>query len=212
VPGRQEDNDNKLAFMASTLDTYIIRLADTYLTHADASLGNAAELTGGRGLESLNALRERAQVSPKNKITFEDIMKERRIEFGMECQTWYEIITWYRWKPEYMLDYLNNKQRRIQLNNWGVRKQANGKIDWWPADGPRDPNIPDISDSPDDNKQNKIWNTIPEDYSHTVYKNFPKIDANNMFIPYPENDRLQNPNLSRDKGTEPYDFNKYSSK
>ena len=203
VPGRQEDNDGKLYTMSSTLDTYIIRLADVYLMHAEASLGNADELTGGRGLETFNALRNRAQVSPKDKITFEDIIKERRIEFCMECQTWFEMITWYRWKPDYMLDYLNNKLRRVQINSGGIRKQASGKIDWWPADGPRDP------DNPDDNT-NKIWNSL-EGYSHTIYDNFPLITANNLFIPYPENDRLQNPNLSRDKETEPYDFNKYGS-
>jgi hypothetical protein len=179
--------------------------------HAEASLGNAAELTGGRGLEAFNALRARAQVSPKDRVTFEDILKERRIEFGMECQTWYEMITWYRWKPDYMLDYLNHKLRRVQINNWGIRKQASGKIDWWPADGPRDPDIPNVPNSPDDNMQNKIWNTIPDDYTHTVYDNFPNLTENNLFIPYPENDRLQNKYLSRDEDTEPYDFDKYAS-
>ena len=203
VPGRQEDNDGKLAFMASTLHTYIIRLADVYLMHAEACLGNSEELTGGRGLESFNALRNRAQVIPKDKITFEDVLKERRIEFCMEMQTWYELITWYRWKPAYMLDYLNNNQRRVQLDNGGIRKQASGRIDWWPVNGPRDP------DNTDDNT-NKIWNTIPDDYSHPVYNNFPVLGENNMFIPYPENDQLQNPYLSREADTEPYDFNKYA--
>ena len=203
VPGRQEDNDGKLAAMASTLHDPIIRLADVYLMHAEASLGNSNELTGGRGLENFNALRNRAQVSPKDKITFEDILKERRIEFCMECQTWYEMITWYRWKPDYMLDYLNNKLRRVQIDNGGIRKQANGKIDWWPSNGPRDPNN-------SDSETNKIWNSL-DGYSHNVYDNFPKLTENNLFIPYPENDRLQNPYLSRDAEKESYDFGKYGS-
>jgi len=217
VPGRQEDNDGKLDFMSSTLDTYIIRLADVYLMHAEASLGNAAELTGGRGIETFNALRDRALVSPKEKITFEDILKERRIEFGMECQTWFEMITWYRWKPDYMLDYFNNTLRRVQINDGGIRKQANGKIDWWPADGPTDENQPIYNDRGEITGYEKIWNSLEGNgiekngYSHTVYDNFPVLTENNLFIPYPENDRLQNPYLSRDEATEPYDFNKYGS-
>lgn len=44
--------------MNSPLNTYILRLADVYLTYAEACLGNSEELTGGPGLEALNQVRE----------------------------------------------------------------------------------------------------------------------------------------------------------
>lgn len=60
VVGTKDDNDGHLAAMASPLNTYILRLADVYLTHAEACLGNKPELTGGRGLQSFNEIRRRA--------------------------------------------------------------------------------------------------------------------------------------------------------
>lgn len=48
VPGGpDDDNDGYIQSMNSPLNTYILRLADVYLTYAEACLGNNEELTGG---------------------------------------------------------------------------------------------------------------------------------------------------------------------
>jgi len=44
--------------------------------------------------------------------TFSDLIRERRIEFCMEYQNWYDMVTWYRWKPNEMLTYFNYQQYR----------------------------------------------------------------------------------------------------
>ena len=82
--------------MNSPLNTYILRLADVYLTYAEACLGNDASLNSGDGLEYFNKVRDRAKVARKASITLDDIIKERRCEFGMEYVNWYEFTTWYK--------------------------------------------------------------------------------------------------------------------
>ncbi len=48
VPGGpDDDNDGYIESMNSPLNTYILRLADVYLTYAEACLGNSEELAGG---------------------------------------------------------------------------------------------------------------------------------------------------------------------
>jgi len=111
VGGPDDDNDGKVQSMNSPLNTYILRLADVYLTYAEASLGNNATLSGGPGLEYFNKVRDRAKVERKTSITFDDIIKERRIEFAMEYTNWYDMVSWYCYQPDKMLTYFNNQQR-----------------------------------------------------------------------------------------------------
>lgn len=61
-----DDNDGYIQSMNSPLNTYILRLADVYLTYAEACLGNSEELTGGPGLEALNQVRDRARIPARN--------------------------------------------------------------------------------------------------------------------------------------------------
>ncbi len=114
IGGPDDDNDGKVAVMNSPLNTYIIRLADVYLTYAEACLGNSSSLSSGPGLDYFNRVRERAGLETKTSITFEDIIRERRCEFAMEYTNWYDMVTWYKWKPEYMLEYLNSQDRPIR--------------------------------------------------------------------------------------------------
>ena len=192
VVGSQEDNDNLLAQQNSPLHTYILRYADVLLTHAEAGLGNQAELTGGRGLDSYNMIRSRANVSLKNKITFEDIIKERRVEFCMEYQTWFDMMAWYRWKPDYMLDYFSKQYRGYEIRNGGIRVNPNGTISWFVYN-----NV--------DAAGNKKWDTLDGNNNSSYVPVV--ISADNIWIPYPERDRLQNHFLS--EPPQPYDFSQY---
>lgn len=123
IGGPNDDNDGLVAVMCSPLNTYIIRLADAYLTLAEACLGNNEYLSDGPGLEYFNKVRARAGLQPKKRINFEDIMRERRCEFGMEYVNWYDMTTWFRWKPDYMLDFFQNQHRGIRAN---VVRDKNG--------------------------------------------------------------------------------------
>ena len=66
VPGGpDDDNDGYIRSMNSPLNTYILRLADVYLTYAEACAGNSEEPAGGPGLEALNQVRDRARIPPQ---------------------------------------------------------------------------------------------------------------------------------------------------
>ena len=50
-------------------------------------------------------------VYKRQRVTFEDIIRERRVEFSMEYCNWYDMVSWYHWKPDYMLNYFQNQHR-----------------------------------------------------------------------------------------------------
>lgn len=202
VVGCKEDNDNKLASMASPLNTYILRLADVYLTHAEACLGNNSELTGGRGLDSFNAVRRRAGVATFPGVTFEQIMRERRVEFCMEYCNWFDMVSWYRWKPQEMLRYFNDTQHRgYEIQNNGVERinlpDGRFKLNYW---------LTNYKDSAGE----EVWRLNPDGTDNpawdiTAFRAHDIILTDvNIFMPYPEADVLQNPFLS--KNPQPYDF------
>lgn len=128
VVGTTSDCDGHLKAQASPLNTYIMRYADVFLIKAEALLGNQASTNDPEALAAFNALRLRAKLPARTKaITFEDIIRERRIEFCMEFCNWYDMVTWYRWRPQYMLDFFNNKQHRGLIINDGdiIRQKDN---------------------------------------------------------------------------------------
>ena len=117
---------NPIESMSSPLNTYLIRLADVYLTYAEACLGNSENLTSGDGLEYFNKVRDRAKIARKTSISFDDIIRERRCEFGMEYVNWYEFTTWYKWKPRKMLHYMNSQDRGSRCDE--ITKAADGTL------------------------------------------------------------------------------------
>ena len=120
-----DDNDNLIQTMNSPLNTYIIRLADVYLTYAEACLGNAESLSDGEGLEYYNKVRDRAGIARKTSITLDDLIRERRCEFGGEWCVWYDMVSWYMWKPAKMLSYFQNQDRGAYCEE--VSKSADGQ-------------------------------------------------------------------------------------
>jgi starch-binding outer membrane protein, SusD/RagB family len=192
VVGCKEDNDNLIAIMNSPLNTYIIRLADVFLIHAEASLGNNESLSGGRGLESFNLVRDRAGINRKSTITFEDIIRERRVEFCMEYQNWFDMVSWYRWKPDYMLDYFNNKQHRgYEIANEGIKLLRDGTISW---------HVKNFQIDGED-----VWDSLEGYAEANPDHQYVTISADNIFLPYPEADKLQNHYLTEEP--QPYNFN-----
>ena len=125
VVGNKADAGGHLHQQASPLNTYLMRLADIYLIKAEAILGNQAQCADAEGLAALNTVRARAKVKTIQELrgrsyyTFSDLIRERRIEFCMEYQNWYDMVTWYRWKPNEMLTYFNYQQYRGYFINDG---------------------------------------------------------------------------------------------
>ncbi|MCD8281977.1 MAG: RagB/SusD family nutrient uptake outer membrane protein [Prevotella sp.] len=213
-----------LAQMASPLNTYIQRLADVYLIKAEAILGNNEVTSDGEALAAFNAVRNRAEVQPYTQITLEDIIRERRIEFCMEYFNWWDMVTWYRWKPQTMLNFFNYKQHRawemregdVLLNSDGTlsyRAVFPGNNAWYLFDengyvlwndclraGENDNTVMMTKDDGYDYEtlRDQLLNEKGSDYQPIV------LSEANVFMPYPESDVIQNHYFNEDP--QPYDF------
>lgn len=182
VGGPNDGNDGNVQSMNSPLNTYMLCLADVYLTYAEACLGNNATLSDGRGLYFYNRVRERAKINKKSSITLDDIIRERRIEFCMEYTNWYDMVTWYRYLPVKMLTYFNSQQRGYRAD--AIIKDKDGNLHFGRYDGSTF-------------LEGEEYYTAPE---FTI-----NITANNILLPYPESDVIQNPLLN--EPPVPYTFN-----
>lgn len=210
VVGTKADCGGHLAQMASPLNTYIMRYADVYLILAEACLGNDEICEGGEGVWALNEVRGRANLPEIKSFDLERLIRERRVEFCMDFSNWYDMVTWYRWKPQYMLNYFNNKQHRAyMLTDGDILKNDNGTFSyctypqrqsspWYTAQWVNDTEYRWWNDG---------WRTSGGDPA-TTYFEHPTLDEMsracdgfnpvvlseaNIFMPYPEADVLRNP-------------------
>ena len=185
VGGPDDDNDGYVDMMCSPLNTYIIRLADVYLIYTEACLGNNTTLSGD-DLKYFNAVRRRAGIEEANSITFEDIVRERRVEFGVEFMNWYSMVEWFKWKPNYMVNYMNNQYRGCTFNE--LRVGDDDELSFY------------------HNPENDWETVISTEFGDIVAPDAtPVINKDNVMLPYPEADVIQNPYLKKEP--EHYNFN-----
>lgn len=227
VVGTKADCNGHLAMMASPLNTYIMRLADVYLIKAEAVLGNDETTSDAEGLNAINTIRRRAKVDEDKMYTsygLEELIKERRKEFCMEFQNWYDMVTWYRWKPQYMLNYFNNKQHRAFMINAGdvlynkdrtisYRTFPNRQSSpWYFYDDTIDPRGCYWNDCMREGDTEKIIKTKKQGYEYDVdalsraQDGYDPVTLNeeNIFMPYPEADVIRNPYFKQ--APQDYDF------
>jgi len=114
IVGSADDTGGKVSTgQATAINQYMIRLADVYLTYAEAALGAAASTSDGKALQYFNAVRQRAGLPAKTAIGFLDILKERRVEFGMESMFWFDIKRFFYRDANGAVAYLNAQDREI---------------------------------------------------------------------------------------------------
>jgi len=88
--------------MHTPLSTHILRLSDVYLVYAEAVLGNNATTTDASALAAFNAVRARALKGnhvDETSLDFDMIDHERRIEFAMEGDRWYDLVRLHYYNP-----------------------------------------------------------------------------------------------------------------
>jgi hypothetical protein len=95
-------------------NTYMLRLAEMYLIYAEAVLGNNTETNDPTAISYYNEVHKRAGLAAFNKsgLTFDDIFKERLVEFAMEGMIWYDLSSLYYYNPNKALKILNSQDRR----------------------------------------------------------------------------------------------------
>lgn len=114
VVGSSEDTGGKSSRMNSALNTYMLRLAEVYLTYAEAVLGNNSSTSDAEALYYFNLVRKRAEMPEKTSLTYNDIMYERRIELAMEGQFWYDLVRRGYYRQQEVLNFMENQERSQQ--------------------------------------------------------------------------------------------------
>ena len=155
--------------MAYNLATHILRLADVYLVHAEAEVLQG-KTTSRTALDAFNAVRGRAIASavPKTTLTFDDIWKERRLEFAGEGDRWYDFVRRAYYDVNSCINELK-AQRRNAIWNCGTAYKTwfeSGYVTWDPSQIQYDEETP-----------------------------APNVTANSFTLPYPTEDVALNPNL-----------------
>lgn len=82
---------NDVFFMRTSQNTIILRYSDILLMHAEAMLAGASLTTETSALSAFNAVRIRAGLPTKAVLTRTDLFHERRIEFALEGQYFFDL-------------------------------------------------------------------------------------------------------------------------
>ena len=108
------------ARMSYALATHILRLSDVYLIYAEAMLGaNRATSTDASVLDAFYTVHHRAVPSSNypTSVSWSDIWKERRLEFAMEGDRWYDYVRVSYYDPTYCVNELTSQKRNAY---WGL--------------------------------------------------------------------------------------------
>ncbi|MGV3602555.1 MAG: RagB/SusD family nutrient uptake outer membrane protein [Dyadobacter fermentans] len=112
ITGKAVDVKGQAAQQNYGHDTYMLRLAEMYLTYAEAVVGNNASTTDAIALEYFNRVHTRAGLPPATgALTFDQIFKERIIEFAMEGMAWYDLVSLHYYNPTKAYAILNAQDR-----------------------------------------------------------------------------------------------------
>ncbi|MDR1654232.1 MAG: RagB/SusD family nutrient uptake outer membrane protein [Prevotellaceae bacterium] len=111
VTGNMKDNAD-INTNNSGLNNSLLRYAEVLLNYADAVLGNNVSINDATALAHFNAVRLRAKMPEKTSITYEDLRRERRVEFCMEGRYWFDIVARAYYKQQEIINYINTVQDR----------------------------------------------------------------------------------------------------
>jgi hypothetical protein len=127
IIGSTEDAGVPVYRMSAPINTYMLRLADVYLTYAEAILGNSPSTNDGEALKYFNIVRQRYNnsngMNRKSSITLDDIYRERRVEFAMEGQYWFDLVVRHYFQPQTVIEKINNQKR---ASEYTYERQSDG--------------------------------------------------------------------------------------
>src|SRR5688572_27912917 len=92
ILGNADDVGASISNQATPINQYVLRLADVYLIYAEAAIGTGSQTTDPKAISLVNEIRSRAGLPLREgSITYEQIFRERRVEFGMEGINWFDV-------------------------------------------------------------------------------------------------------------------------
>lgn len=111
IVGGQDDNGGLGQQQAAPNNSYMQRLADVYLIYAEAILGNNASTSDPEALKYYNAIRTRARLEAVTSFNLDDLLHERRYEFAVEGDAWYDLVRLYYYNPQKVVDIIGKQIR-----------------------------------------------------------------------------------------------------
>lgn len=178
------------ARMSNALATHILRLSDVYLIYAEAKLGASRTTSSDpEVIDAFYAVRHRAipTASRPNEVSWNDIWKERRLEFAMEGDRWYDYVRVSYYDPDFCVNELTNQKRNAIWGLDDVYKNYQSSGSWV------------ISSSVAYDEQTSAPNVM------SMMKKDPESGKNYFFLPMTAEDVLYNPNLGSDVNGEHVD-------
>ena len=82
---------NDVFFMRTSQNTIILRYSDILLMNSEAIMAGAPSTTSAAALSSFNEVRKRAGLPIKTVLTRDELFNERRIEFALEGQYFFDL-------------------------------------------------------------------------------------------------------------------------
>lgn len=132
VVGSAEDNNGAVTTgQAAGINQYVLRLADVYLVYVEATIGSGSSTSDATALSYLNAIRDRAGLDSKSTVTFDELLWERRMEFGLESMYWFDLKRFYYRNPSAMVVMMSSQMRDFTYQ----RDQEPGAADENSEDG-----------------------------------------------------------------------------
>ncbi|MBR1463901.1 MAG: RagB/SusD family nutrient uptake outer membrane protein [Prevotella sp.] len=101
------------AKQCSSLATHVLRLSDVYLIYAEAKIGNAGSTSDASAIDAFYKVRHRAVSSYErpSSITLDEVLKERRLEFALEGDYWFDLVRMSYYDVNKAMDIINNQRR-----------------------------------------------------------------------------------------------------
>ena len=166
----EEEYGMATAYMKSAVPTPILRLSDVYLIYAEAEvlLGNPSEKLARDCYNHVHGRGVNWSDPDKTSLTFDDIWKERRLEFAGEGDRWYDFVRRSYYDVDACIKELK-AQRRNSLFNVDDAYKAYYESGYATWDGSK----------------------IQYDTNTAV----PNVTAKSFTLPFPTEDVSLNPNL-----------------
>lgn len=178
------------ARMANALATHILRLSDVYLIYAEAKLGaSRATSSDPDVIDAFYTVRHRAiptAIRP-TEVSWNDIWKERRLEFAMEGDRWYDFVRVSYYDPDFCVNELTSQKRNVFWGLDEVYKNYQSSGSWV------------ITSSVGYDEQTSAPNVM------SMMKKDPETGKSYFFLPMTAEDVLYNPNLGSDVNGEHVD-------
>jgi hypothetical protein len=114
VCGKAKDMGGQASSQRYSQDTYMLRLAEMYLTYTEAVLGNNTTTTDPIAIDYFNKVHTRAGLGPLSvPLTSDILFKERIVEFAMEGMGWYDLVSLHYYNPAKAYAILNSQDRGL---------------------------------------------------------------------------------------------------